>query len=298
MPGPCFNPYGCEWSIDYFWRLMNWLVRLDIIVLVLLLVYILAVVIRVSYRYQTTRRVPEIDSVNRRKAVVELGIQVSSLNSIACVAPYLGHVGTWFGVMGAFRGIGMEKHTAEVMVISTLTAALVTAAAGMIVAVPATCSYNYFRTRLDSLEDEIPPRKFPLMKRISAPASFARIAAPLIALSMTGFMLSPSDSAVGLDVRLLKVASLEPENQPVVIRLLTANSGSPIITVNSTLTPESELKDVLQGLLKPKQTVNVMADKDVRWADVASAIDVAEAPEADVVLLTAVPPRCSSHNCR
>lgn len=40
---------------------------------------------------------------------------------------------------------------------------------------------------------------------------------------------------------------------------------------------------------KPGRIVNVAADKDVLWADVASAIDVARRLDLNVVLLTAPP---------
>jgi hypothetical protein len=113
MPGACLNSYRCEWSIGYLWRWMNWFGHLDVIVLALLLAYTLAVFIRVSYRYHVARQARVIDSASRRKLAAELNIEVGNLKSIVSTAPYLGLVGTCFGIMSAFRGIAMQKDAAS-----------------------------------------------------------------------------------------------------------------------------------------------------------------------------------------
>ena len=108
MPGACLNPYGCEWGIRYLWRWMNWIGRSDVYLLALLLAYSVAAFLRVSWRYCVARRASGIDSPGRRKLVADPSTAVSSLKSIAFTAPYLGLAGTCFGIMGIFRGIGME----------------------------------------------------------------------------------------------------------------------------------------------------------------------------------------------
>ncbi len=301
MPETCLNPYGCEWSAGYLWRWMNWLGRLDVIALALLLMYTLTTVIHASYHFRVARRAREIDSASRRKLVAELNVKMGCLNGIASTAPYLGLVGACCGVMSALTGIGMERHAALAMMTSIMAAALVTTAAGIIVAVPATCSYNYLRTRLDLLENEAPIPRFPLGKRFSELPAFARIAAPALAISITAFISFPSpQSPKGLHVGVLKIGSSEPERrlrvEPVLIRLLGTSAGLPTIFVNSRRTPQHELRDALQASLKPERMVNVAADKNVLWADVASAIDVAEGLDGHVVLLTAPPIRYRGHN--
>jgi biopolymer transport protein ExbB/TolQ len=134
---------------------MNWIVRLDVIVLALMLAYVVVVVTRVSYRYHLARCAREIDSASRRKFAAVLSIDVGSLKSIASTAPYLGLAGTCEGILSAFRPIGMEKHTALAMISADIAASLITTAAGILVAVPATCSYNYLCTRIDLLESEV-----------------------------------------------------------------------------------------------------------------------------------------------
>jgi hypothetical protein len=188
---------GGELSIRYLWRGMNWIARLDVIVLALMLAYIVTVVIRVSYRYHLARRVQGIGTNSRslRKLTADLSIEVGNLKSIASIAPYLGLVGTCFGIMDAFGGIGMEKHAAEIMITSKVSLALVTTAAGILVAVTATCFYNYLRTRIDLLESEVANeaieqgsrssqviQRLPLARRFSQLPAFALIAAPGLAI--------------------------------------------------------------------------------------------------------------------
>jgi len=194
---------------------MNWLGRLDVIALALLLIYTLTIVIHAAYQFRIARRAGEIDSVSRRKLVAELNVKMGYINGIASTAPYLGLGGACCGVMSALTGIGMEKHAALAMMTSIMAAALAPTAAGIIVAVPATCSYNYLRTRLDLLENEVPTPRFPLGKRFSDLPAFARIAAPAIAISITAFISFPSpQSPKGLHVRVLKIGSSEPERRP------------------------------------------------------------------------------------
>ena len=124
----------------------------------------------------------------------------SSLKSIALTAPYLGLVGTCVGILNAFGGVAMEKHAAMVMITTKISLALITTAAGIPPAVLAACSYNYLRTRIDLLEGEVfdegqqrgrhfrGARRFPPTKRFSELPAFGLIAAPGLAIVITGYM--------------------------------------------------------------------------------------------------------------
>ena len=57
--------YGYDWSFRYLWFWMNWLQRLDVIVLALMLAHIVVVVIHVFCRYRIARRVEAIDIGSR-----------------------------------------------------------------------------------------------------------------------------------------------------------------------------------------------------------------------------------------
>ena len=159
MPGACLNawrPYECEWSVGYLWRWMNWIVRLDIIVLALMFIGVVIVITRISYRYLIARRVREIDTASRRQLAAVLHLELGSLKAIASSAPYLGLAGVCVGIMSTLGfGGAMEKNTFLTMLGANMAAALATTAAGILVAIPATCSYNYLCGRKDLLEGEV-----------------------------------------------------------------------------------------------------------------------------------------------
>jgi biopolymer transport protein ExbD len=197
------------------------------------------------------------------------------------------------------------------MIASIIAASLITTAAGILVAIPATCFYNYLCTRIDLPESETGniSRKvsargnFPLAKAFSALPTFAVIAAPALAISLLGFMvLPPTHSPMGLHVRLLKIGSLDAERPPLVkptmVRILDS-AGRPNVYVDSRPTRQDELNNALQASLNRNRTVDVAADGNVLWADVANAIGVIVGLGGDVVLLTAAPPNSDSgHNWR
>jgi biopolymer transport protein ExbB/TolQ len=109
---------------------VNWIGRVDVYLLGLLLAYGTTIFFNISSRYRF-----EIDSPNRAKLVVDLKRALGSLKSIAIAAPYLGLLGACFVISGIFRPIAMEIHAARAMMISIVAAALVTTAAGIFVAV-------------------------------------------------------------------------------------------------------------------------------------------------------------------
>lgn len=80
------------------------------------------------------------------------------LNFLATVgsnAPFIGLLGTVFGIMDAFRGLATSQGDASVVMIG-ISKALIATAIGLMVAIPAVISYNYFqrqvRTILQSLD--------------------------------------------------------------------------------------------------------------------------------------------------
>ena len=317
MPGGCSNSWqtlGYELTIRYLWRWTNLLERVDLIVLALMLAHVVVVVAHVSYRYRLARHTEATDIVSevfqraRRKLAAGLSIEAGSLNSIAFAAPYLGLAGTCVGILSIFRGYIGSRYGALVMVVSGIDAAFISSAAGLLVAIPAVASYNYLRTRLDSLESELyskalerrsrhfqVARKFPLTARFSR-LSFAVIAAPALAISASGFlMFSSFNTPRGLPVRLVKIGVLETEHfsvAPLVIEVIgTRGNGPPAVYVNSKKTPSDELENRLRSKLRvrPQWLAYVQAENNVSWGDVVNVIDVVEGLHANVVLLTITP---------
>lgn len=102
-----------------------------------------------------------IDSVQRslRRAInVELAGLNKTLPFLATTgntAPFIGLFGTVWGIMNAFRGIGLRGSATLAVVAPGISEALVATAAGLAAAIPAVVAYNYFSNRLGVLETEM-----------------------------------------------------------------------------------------------------------------------------------------------
>lgn len=66
------------------------------------------------------------------------------LASIGAVAPFVGLFGTIMGIVDAFHGLGMEGTATLRAVAPGVSEALITTAAGLLVAIPAVIAYNQF----------------------------------------------------------------------------------------------------------------------------------------------------------
>lgn len=91
-------------------------------------------------------------------ALVERPALERYLNFLATVgsnAPFIGLLGTVFGVMDAFRGLATSQGDASAVMMG-ISKALVATAIGLMVAIPAIVAYNYFQRQvkgaLQSLE--------------------------------------------------------------------------------------------------------------------------------------------------
>ncbi len=75
------------------------------------------------------------------------------LNFLATVgsnAPFIGLLGTVFGIMDAFRGLATSQGDASAVMIG-ISKALVATAVGLMVAIPAIIAYNYFQRQVRSI---------------------------------------------------------------------------------------------------------------------------------------------------
>ena len=70
------------------------------------------------------------------------------LATIAQVAPFIGLFGTVMGVIDAFHGLGTAGAATLRAVAPGISEALITTAAGLVVAVPAVMGYNQLTSRL------------------------------------------------------------------------------------------------------------------------------------------------------
>lgn len=75
---------------------------------------------------------------------------------IASVAPMLGLLGTVVGMVGAFETISLTEGVARPdQLAGSISVALITTVLGLLVAIPATAVFTYFRNRIESLVTEV-----------------------------------------------------------------------------------------------------------------------------------------------
>ncbi|MDD3760362.1 MAG: MotA/TolQ/ExbB proton channel family protein [Acidithiobacillus sp.] len=86
-----------------------------------------------------------------RHEMAHLDRYLNFLGSIAGVAPLLGLLGTVFGIMHAFAAIGAVGMGDPKALAGGIAEALITTAAGLIVAIPSLLFYRYFRGRVEVL---------------------------------------------------------------------------------------------------------------------------------------------------
>jgi biopolymer transport protein ExbB len=74
---------------------------------------------------------------------------LSMLGTLAAIAPLIGLLGTVWGIMRAFHDMAATGSAAPTVVAAGVAEALITTAAGLIIAVPALVLYNHFANRLN-----------------------------------------------------------------------------------------------------------------------------------------------------
>jgi hypothetical protein len=299
-----------------------------------MLAYTLFVLIRFSRHYCRARhesRTLVHDSWrafqrSQRTIVAALSRGLLTLKAIPSAAPFLGLAGTSYGILASLsRGFGMEKNAALRILTLSIAARVISAAAGILVAIPAMLAYNFLRTRIDRFEreclravpagmashgDQVGLRQFrlaqtlPLKKRFSSLPPFGLIAAPALAGVVMVFMaFEPYETPTGLDVRLLPINSLDGDRlslKPVVIAIVVGANGSPVIRVNFRETPPNNLEEATRRELKliAEPRVFVEAESTIAWADVTNVIDIMQGLNAEVFLLTATPDATSRYTQR
>jgi biopolymer transport protein ExbB len=86
-----------------------------------------------------------------RHVVPELERYLRTLGTIAAISPFLGLLGTVFGMIQMFSGIGEHGVGDPSIVAEGISQALVATAAGLTVAIPSLIFYRYFRGRVNDL---------------------------------------------------------------------------------------------------------------------------------------------------
>jgi biopolymer transport protein TolQ len=84
----------------------------------------------------------EIDALER---------SLPSLASVGSVSPYIGLLGTVWGIMNSFRGLASVQQATLANVAPGIAEALIATAIGLFAAIPATVAYNRFISEIDRL---------------------------------------------------------------------------------------------------------------------------------------------------
>src|SRR5690606_27729172 len=103
----------------------------------------------------------DIEKAIQTTGVIELGFLergLAVLATISNVAPLLGFLGTVAGMISAFGAIAEAGQVEATLVASGIKIALITTAAGLIIAIPVNIAYNFFVTRIDKLIMEMEER--------------------------------------------------------------------------------------------------------------------------------------------
>jgi len=286
------SPDGTQCGVGCLWHHINSPLRIDVALLGLLLAYTIVLIVRVSLCYRLARD-RGIDSPAGKGFVAELKAHAASLKSIASTATYLGLLGTCVGILSAVTNIGMEKHDAQALVALRMAAALVPCAAGIIVAVPATCGYTYGGTRLDLLVKG-PPRRNRLARPFTEITSFGLIAAWLLAILIRVYFLpfTPLPTYKGFEVG---IASIPCDTSERFIVLRISNRGG--IFVNEEEQDWRSLQSRLSEIyrMRPYSVVYLSADDGVPFETVANAIDTVKSTRLEVTVRLATP---KSGECR
>jgi len=192
---------------------------------------------------------------------------------------------------------------------------LVTAAAGILVAVPAVLIHNILRGRVEKMRRELraiskaedptarPFRRaqtLPLGLRFSCLPSYAPVAAPVFATVVIVYMLFRPYIPVGLHVGILPMGRIDGKGafpSPIVVSMVEKQNGEYIVRVNFKETAIDDLEQALAEKLKPatQSRIYVEAGRSLSWGSVANVIDKAKGLNCEVILLTTVPAK--NANC-
>jgi biopolymer transport protein ExbB len=86
-------------------------------------------------------------ALSQQKMLLERNISV--LGTLAAISPLIGLLGTVWGIMRAFQDMALTGSAAPTVVAAGVAEALITTAAGLVVAVPSLILYNHFTRRLN-----------------------------------------------------------------------------------------------------------------------------------------------------
>lgn len=98
---------------------------------------------------QHTERAMRIAESNEMSTLEQ---HLSFLATVGSNSVYIGLLGTVWGIMSAFRGLGAVQHATIAMVAPGISEALIATAMGLVAAIPAVIAYNFFTAKIDRIQ--------------------------------------------------------------------------------------------------------------------------------------------------
>lgn len=96
-------------------------------------------------------------ALERAEAIVHAKLKrgLGGLATIGSTAPFIGLFGTVVGILNAFQQIATQKTSGIGAVAGGISEALVTTAFGLLVAIPAVMTFNYFTNKVEAFDVEM-----------------------------------------------------------------------------------------------------------------------------------------------
>jgi biopolymer transport protein ExbB/TolQ len=96
-------------------------------------------------------------ALERSEAIVHAKLKrgLGGLATVGSTAPFVGLLGTVLGILQAFQSISSSKTSGIGAVAGGISEALVTTAFGLIVAIPAVMTFNYFTNKVEAFDVEM-----------------------------------------------------------------------------------------------------------------------------------------------
>lgn len=89
--------------------------------------------------------------LGKQQATLERGLPM--LASIASVAPYIGLLGTVWGIMSAFLGLAQAEQVGLSTIAPSIAEALIATAMGLFAAIPASLGFNHFSAKAGAVHE-------------------------------------------------------------------------------------------------------------------------------------------------